>query len=148
LAEPAPPIPLPLSATTTLTFPAEVRALDHREVDRGLPSLRELRTGTPEPQLTFVVPRTVGELRAWGKRVGNCIGSYGELASTGRSWLIGVLRDGDLRYTIEILPDRSLRQFVGLRNAAPDRGDALAILAALVSGGVIPARNARLPGGP
>ncbi len=150
LAEPAPPLPPPLPplpASTALTFPAEVRALHQREVDRGAPSFQEVRTGNPDRRLTFTVPRTVGELRAWGQRVGNCIGSYGDLASTGRCWLVGVCRDGELHYTIEILPDRSIRQFVGLRNTAPDRGDALAILAALVTAGVVPARNARLPSG-
>lgn len=86
--------------------------------------------------LRFVVPTATDQLRSWGRQMHNCIGSYGPAAAAGEAFLLGVERDGDLAYNIEL--DRSGRivQLLGPANTQPRPDEAAQIVAALASRGL------------
>lgn len=69
-----------------------------------------------EDGLSLQVPRSTAELEAWGRRLGNCLGSYGRAVASGRSLIVGVELHGVLTYCLEVAPNRSIRQFLGIRN--------------------------------
>lgn len=91
----------------------------------------------PASGLRLVLPRTTGELVAWGRRLHSCVGSFGPAVATGRSILFGVERDGTLRYCVELSPDGMVRQFLGERNTAVPRSVAAAVCARLVALGLL-----------
>jgi hypothetical protein len=96
--------------------PPEVAAAHRHEVQDGL---------------RLVVPRTAAELTRWGERLHNCIATFADAVAARQSWLIGVEHDGVLRYCIEIRPDRTVRQFLGDRNAPVPEGARVAVCRAL-----------------
>lgn len=91
--------------------------------------------------LRLVEPRRVEELAVWGERLGNCLADYAGAWSVGRSRLIGVERDGVLRYCLELTPSGALRQFLAARNRPVPDTDRAAVLEALAALGVL----ARIP---
>ena len=97
---------------------------------------RELAGGGPE-RLRLVVPRTAAELAQWGDRLHNCVGGFGPAVNEGRSVVVGVEAGDRLAYCIEVRPDGVIRQFLGAHNRPVPRGDALAVVHALVEGGLV-----------
>lgn len=81
--------------------------------------------------LRFVLPRTIGDLTRWSAALTNCLDTYGPAAVSGRSLIVGIERDRDLRYALELTQQRTIRQFVGPANRPPDpahRGRAVRVL--------------------
>lgn len=116
----APPVPLP-ARNAVLEFPEDIRALD------GL-AVREVR---------FVLPRTTSELAAWGRRLHNCLGSFAAAASAGASCVVGVEAGYQLRYALELTPERTIRQFLGAGNAAVPLEHARQVLEHLARCGLV-----------
>ncbi len=93
----------PVAAHEPLNLPDAVRRID----------------GTTTGDLTFIVPRTAGDLDRWSRALSNCLDDYGPAVAAGRSTIIGVQHGGDLRYALEITPGSVVRQFVGPANRPP-----------------------------
>lgn len=72
--------------------------------------------------LKLVIPKTNHELINWGRKMSNCIGSYGNRASEMGRILLGVFRENELIYNIEINRKR-IQQFFARRNSTPDKTD-------------------------
>lgn len=90
------------------------------------------------PSLRLVLPRTIGELDAWGRAMRNCLGSFAASAAAGQSVIIGVERNDSLAYCAEITPTaRTIRQFVGRFNRPIPVADAGAICRVLVGAGLV-----------
>ena len=118
-----PPAPVPTTGDgTSFRFPAMIDGLHGT---------------TCGDDLRLTVPRTVAELTAWGARLGNCLGNYGRAAAANRSFPIGIERHGRLVYCVELQPDRTIRQFLGSRNRPVPAEHASAVVAHLVSSGVL-----------
>lgn len=92
-----------------LQFNEEVMAIDGAELEDGL---------------KLKLPRTNFELVHWGQKMHNCIGGYGRSMnrSEGKQWLLGVYKDGDLKYNIEV-QGKSVRQFYSHHNGSADPKD-------------------------
>jgi hypothetical protein len=101
------------------------------------PSLAAVHGDDTGSGLRLVLPRTTSELVAWGRRLHSCVGSFGSAVAAGLSVLVGVERDGTLRYCIEVAPDRTVRQFLGERNAAVPRWVATTVCARLAALGLL-----------
>jgi hypothetical protein len=92
--------------------------------------------------LSLHVPRSTAELEAWGRRMGNCLGSYGRAVTSGRSLIVGVELNGILTYCLEVAPNRSIRQFLGNRNRPVPPAHSAIVCTHLVAVGVLDALNA------
>jgi hypothetical protein len=105
------------------------------------PSIAGLAGVVVGGHLRLVLPRTSTELATWGQRLGNCIGSFGPAVAAGRSWLIGVEVESRLAYCMELTPNGSIRQFLGVRNRPVPQRDARAVCVYLLSVGVVDPHN-------
>ena len=85
------------------------------------PAVRAL-DGQTVGDLTFVVPRTAGDLQRWGRLLSNCLGDFGAAVACGRSTIIGIERANALAFAVEVGAGGAIRQFAGQANRAP--GDA------------------------
>jgi hypothetical protein len=86
------------------------------------------------------------ELTEWGQLLGNCLSSFGPAAATGRSWLLGIQANERLTYCLELSPDRSIRQFLGVRNRPVPLHHAQQVLHHLANHNIIdPANPANRP---
>jgi hypothetical protein len=119
-----PPIAREAQVTTEVALPRsiELAELNGVEVGRGF---------------RIVIPRTVAELANWGLRLRNCVGGYGSAVVAGRSRLLGIERDGDLKYCLDLTASGAVRQFLGECNRPVPAGDAGAVLSFLSAAGVI-----------
>ncbi|MGQ0832494.1 MAG: PcfJ domain-containing protein [Microthrixaceae bacterium] len=99
------------------------------------------------PHLRLVLPRSTFELREWGQRMHNCLGSFAAAVASGRSLVVGVERRDVLAYCAELVPSsRTMRQLHGSHNHAVPGRDAAAICAALVEVGLLdPAQPVNRP---
>jgi hypothetical protein len=123
----------PVQETTALVVAPQVLALDGRSVGGG---------GGPPPRapaLTFVVPRTAGDLERWSRLLRNCLDSYGPAAAAGASTIIGVERSGELRYALELTRSGIVRQFVGPANRPVAAADRRQVVGVLVEAGLVDA---------
>lgn len=97
-------------------------APQHAPAGWVVPTALRTISGVRRGDLTFVVPTSATELRAWSRELGNCLDTYVAATAHERSWLIGLRHDDDLVGCIEICPDsRRLRQAQGPRNRALPR---------------------------
>lgn len=72
--------------------------------------------------LKLIVPTSTAPLSIWGKTLNICIASYGDKAAKGETLLLGVEKEGQVKYCIEFgvsmaevaatLPDMELKEFV------------------------------------
>jgi hypothetical protein len=99
--------------------------------------------GSTVGPLRLVLPRTCGDLTRWGRLLANCLGDYGPAAVMGRSAIVGVERDGALRYALELTAEGVVRQFVGAANRPPDPTDRAAVLGRLVEAGAVAPHDRR-----
>lgn len=68
----------------------------------------------------IVVPKTRHELIDWGQKMNNCIAGYHQEFNQGRTVLLAVKENNELKYNIEI-QNRNIRQFMLNRNVrAPE----------------------------
>ncbi len=88
-----------------------------------IPHPRWLTTleGTTADGFGFILAHTCGDLVRWARTMANCLDTFGPAAVQGASHLVGVTNSGQLRYVLEIDPDRRIRQFSGRANRAVDR---------------------------
>lgn len=94
------------------------------------------------PQLRIVLPRSVEELRTWSRLLHNCLDSFGAAVASGRSLLVGVLRNDVLTYCLELTPgSRTIRQFHGPYNRAVPAAAAAAVCSLLVAEGLVDAHH-------
>jgi hypothetical protein len=118
----APPTNLmPVGAGTQLQVTPAVQALHGR------------RFG----DLTFVIPRTAGDLQRWGRLLSNCLGDFAPAMATGQSTIIGIERSNSLAYAVEIDPNGTIRQLAGHANRPPDDSSRLSIIRTLSTAGVL-----------
>ena len=100
---------------------------------RAFAALDGLQVGT----LTLVLPRTVGDLSHWGRVLDNCLADFGPSVAAGRSVVVAIERDRQLRYALELTPQGRLRQFTARANRRPREADRVAVLTALLEAGVL-----------
>ena len=122
---PAAPAPAPPSSHTPIASTGPVRLLDGFQV------------GT----LRIVVPRTCGDLQRWSRLLGNCLDTYGRAAAAGESTILGVERDGGLRYALEVDRRRVIRQFLGSSNRPADPDDRAAVIRVLADQQIVDVRH-------
>ena len=140
LAVAAPVVARPIPTARTRARVAPVAPPTGRAPNEPLsypPSLAGLHGDEPGSGLRLVLPRTTDELVAWGRRLHSCIGSFGPAVAAGRSLLVGVERDGALSYCMEVAPDGTVRQFLGVRNGAVPRSVAITVCSRLVALGLV-----------
>jgi hypothetical protein len=84
------------------------------------------------------IPRTNHKLIEYGQKMNNCIGDYGQRVNVSKKaqWLMGVYKDGELTYNIEI-NQKQVIQFWGKHNSTADEKDQIAVLKALKEKGLI-----------
>lgn len=123
-----------------------------RDLDRGIAravrAVKEKNLPIPETNIskiineidheeyTFIPARETDDLRNWGDKMHNCIGSYRGSALGGKVILVGVYK-GDLLANLEITPDGDLRQILGKFNNSLPKGDQRAIVDVLVEAGAV-----------
>jgi hypothetical protein len=68
------------------------------------------------------MPRSTCTLKLWGNILSHCVGGYGEYIKRGRSVIVGVMVEGVIKYTIEIVKNATweCNQFYGVRNSSPN----------------------------
>lgn len=146
--EPAPPVrpPHPVLA------PRRSRGRVGPESPLAVPATFGALDGRAAGELSFVIPRTVGDLQRWGRLLSNCLGDFGASAAAGRCFLLGVLRERRLTYVVELTPAGTIRQFCGSANRRPAEHDRRAVIDALLTAGVLdpdaPANRVWLSGVP
>lgn len=97
------------------------------------PAIWRLHGAPAGPRLRLALPRSVHEIRVWGQRLHNCLGTYAGAAVAGESLLIGVERLDVLTYCAEVNPRRrTLRQLLGPYNRSVSPVDAVAVCAVLL----------------
>jgi len=116
--------------------PADVPAVSPH-VELAVPDAVRRFDGTTSGDLTFVVPRTAGDLQRWSRMLSNCLDGYAPAMAAGRTVILGVQRDGVLRYALEIAPGAVVRQFVGPANRPPEDHIRRTVLAALAAAGLL-----------
>jgi len=84
----------------------------------------------------FVAPKSRFEMIDWGQKMGNCIASYAERVKRGDCIILGVYKDKDLKYNIEIR-NRIINQFYAKNNTKPDIKDENCIRKFLIEKNVI-----------
>jgi len=78
-------------------------------------------TSEPVEKFTLVVPKTSADLIDWGDILQHCVGNYVDAVIEGATSILGVYKDKNVLYTIEIRNQRCL-QFFGVKNSkAPDK---------------------------
>lgn len=108
-------------------YPTDLRALHGRQAGR----------------FVIDVPTGGHDLLAWGREMGNCLGSYREAVDRGLSHLLGYRVEGRLEYAVELSRDRWVRQFEGRAGARPTRADSAVIIGDLQRAGVLDRHAAR-----
>lgn len=93
----------------------------------------------------FVIPQTSKDLRSWGDTLHHCVGTYGEQVRDGRTNILGIYKNGELTYCLELIKREEyhanfsnnkfeceegayiIGQFTGKFNARPSDEDDYAI---------------------
>lgn len=85
------------------------------------PILIDLQSELIDSNIKFVCPNNYHSLIEWGQDLGHCIGSkdYSIKALTGKSILLGVFINNELKYTLEI-GNQTLIQIQGKSGTRPD----------------------------
>lgn len=117
----------------------EQRSTQSRRRSTTIPTPRWLASveGTSVGGFDLVLPHSTADLTRWGQTMANCLGTYRDAAARGISHLVGVTRSGNLRYVIEITPQRTIRQFSGPANRPVSRHDHDIIVAHLRTRGMV-----------
>lgn len=76
----------------------------------------------------FAIPKTNREFMDWGKRLKNCVGGYSHRVLENYCTILGVKKDGELKYALQISPEKKIIQFYGTANTLPDKEDSKKIL--------------------
>lgn len=84
----------------------------------------------------FAIPKTNREYMDWGKKLKNCIGGYGYRVLEKHCIVLGVKKDGELKYALQISPEKEIIQFYGSANTAPKPEDSEKILEKLEEFGI------------
>lgn len=71
----------------------------------------------------FHLPKNTHELIEWGQKLNNCIASYSDSAMRQDIQLVGVLKDDQLTYALELSKQGKIIQFRGKNNSSPDLSD-------------------------
>jgi hypothetical protein len=105
----------------------------------ALPSTQALRDlhGRVIGGLTFVIPRTAGDLRRWGRLLANCLGDFGPSVVAGRSTIIGIEQANALAFAVEIDTEGAIRQFAGRANRPPGDATRDAVVRSLRAAGLL-----------
>lgn len=139
--QPVPMAPHPVLAPANSRTPTGTTVRDSTVIDHR-PAVRSL-AGAQIGGLRLVLPRTVGDLKRWGRLLSNCLGDFGPDVCAGRSSIIGVERRRRLIYALEITNRGEIRQFNGRANRRPRRDDHAPVITTLVNEGVIDPRSHR-----
>ena len=87
--------------------------------------------------LTFVVPRTAGDLERWGRIMSNCLDTYGGAAAQGLATIIGIHAGDQLAYVIEVSPRGVVVQFTTFANREPSSKVRATVVSTLLRAGII-----------
>jgi hypothetical protein len=77
------------------------------------------------------VPKDSEKLREYGENMHHCIFGYKEAMQYGRLLLLGIYKNGELKYNAAIFPTGELQQMRGKFNANPDPNDEITIIGKL-----------------
>lgn len=139
LAEPA----RPARPQHRIYAPPATPQLVEADAPLGLTPATQAIHGSTVGDLTFVLPRTAGDLKRWGRLLANCLGDFGPAVAAGRSTIIGIERAGALAFAVEIEAGGAIRQFAGHANRAPDAALRNATVHALVARGLVAPSGSR-----
>ena len=168
----APPRPAPRRrrvdaepAAAPVTPPRQVRLLDPERDGPPVPRPahhRALHAPTSRPRqalhpsdaaravdglrvgdLTLRVARTDAQLAHWGATLRNCLGDFAEAVRERRSVIIVIEQDLRIVASLEVAPNRSVRQFHGPANREPPPRLEQAVLDVLVAHHVVVVRPSR-----
>ena len=93
--------------------------------------------------LTLRVARTDAQLAHWGATLRNCLGDFAEAVRERRSVIIVIEQDLRIVASVEVAPNRSVRQFHGPANREPPPRLEQAVLDVLVAHHVVVVRPSR-----
>jgi len=122
----APPV-VPAAALVAVTTATRI---PHRPEVTGL-------AGASSGDLHIVLPQTCGDLVRWSRILGNCLNDFGPAAVSGRSTILGIERNGELTYAVELRPANVVRQFTGRANRPPNDRDRAAVIELLTRTGTV-----------
>jgi hypothetical protein len=97
----------------------ELKTIENKETQEKLKDFQH-------EKLKIVFPKDTHEVISWGQKMHHCIGSYAESAANNQIVLLGVEKEGILKYNICIIGNK-LTQFRGFANASPEKEDFEAI---------------------
>lgn len=93
--------------------------------------------------MTIVLPKDSKELKNWGKQMHNCVGGYDNKIESETSLILGVLKNNDLTYNIEIRFG-NIHQFFAACNKPADENDKDKIIAFLEENKIITTKTVRM----
>lgn len=114
----------------------KLQTKDYSICDKIDAKLIERLDGTQVEDLKIIIPKTHYELIEWGNRQHHCIASYAKSMRDGHCLLLGIERNGELLYNLEIR-DHKVEQFRGKNNSIPKFADGNKIEKYLLKNGVI-----------
>lgn len=91
----------------------------------------------------LALPRTCGDLQRWGRILRSCVGDFGPAAATGATHLIGLYDGARLRGCLELRPEGTIQQMLGVANRPLTRETRAKVLSALVEHGVVDRHDPR-----
>ncbi len=100
-------------------FSRQSTALQYKDIIFELkPEIQSLNAAKVD-NLEIEVPTGSATLVDWGRNLSNCIASYSHSMKNKECLLLGIKENNNIKYAIEIR-DKSIRQFSGKYNNAPD----------------------------
>jgi len=93
--------------------------------------------GSEVDGLKIVVPKTNTDLAEWSDSMSNCIRNYGSLINNGDCSILGIYKEGKIKYNVSVLPTKRIEQFFAACNRPPDFEDKKKVIDFLVDKGLI-----------
>lgn len=132
-----PPVPRPAHHRALRAPRSQARqALHPSDAARAVDGLRV-------GDLTLRVARTDAQLAHWGAALRNCLGDFAEAVRERRSVIVVIEQDLRIVASVEVAPDRTVRQFHGPANREPPPRLEQAVLDVLVAHHVVVVRPSR-----
>jgi hypothetical protein len=87
--------------------------------------------------LKIVVPKTNTDLAEWSDSMHNCVRSYGGHINNGHCSILGIYKEGKIKYNVSVLPTKRIEQFFAACNQPPDFEDKKKVVDFLVDKEII-----------
>lgn len=112
----------------------ELHNFIYRQHQKRLTEQKEIRykdeileiDGAAEGDLRIELPQNTHTLIDWGNALSHCVGSYGSMAAQKYCEIVGVFKNNEIKYCLE-LRGRRIVQFKGKHNCFPEPEDEMVV---------------------